>query len=254
MPKIKSRNKTQKISIRRIFREANHYILANPLLTFCIFIVNFVFILLFQAIPRGIQNPLSILWIVFLYIFWCAFYRYYYGLRPYFFSKTLLKSISPSTKGLLLMFLTVIFFVILPLIPLFLGYDDIYLSMYERYMQTFEGLSSNSEVRASLTDIVIVYGVIALLSPVLIFKPYMAWISALRRRSSSFKEAGNKTKGNYWKMVMLSLLLLYPEAIATQLDKIWHLNNWLAYPISMVLFIYTNVMFAKIYDFFYLKN
>ena len=254
MPKFPTKKNKMKLSVRRILRETNHFILSNPLLILCIFIVNLVFVLIYQAIPRGVENPLCLLLFVALYIFWCAFYRYYYNLRPYVFSKTLLKSLSPSAKGLLLMFLVAVFFAFLPMIPLFLGYDDLYLRIYERYIQAFEGLSPESRTQTSLVDILTIYGVIALLSPILIFKPYIAWISSLRRKNSSFQHAGNKTKGNYWKIFLIALILLYPEAIFTQMDKAWHLNNWLSLPISMILFIYTNILLAKMYDFFYLKN
>jgi hypothetical protein len=142
---------------------------------------------------------------------------------------------------------------LLPLVPLFLGFDDVYMDIYERYLQP-ESAAAFAEGRFSISDIVLIYGIMTLLAPMLICKPYLAWIASLRGQNSSFRKVGDKTKGNYWQFVLISALLLYPEAAASQLDAYWHLYNWLDYTVSTIIFIYTNIVFAKIYDFFYLKH
>lgn len=249
-----SQNPIIHLHVLPLLKQVHLYIASNPLFVLCIFITNMVFMLIYKAIPGGIVNPISIAWVIFYYIFWCAFYRYYYQLRPYIFSRAVLGSLSPSTKALFIMFLVMVTIVMLPMIPLFLGYDDLYLDYYEKYVQVFEGMSSASSVQISLRELFIGYAILALLAPILICKPYMAWISSLRRRSASFAQAREKMRGNYVQLVIISALLLYPEAVGTYIDRLFYLNDWLSYVVMSIVFVYTNIVFAKMYDHFYLKN
>ena len=254
MPKLETKKKqTLHMDFRNILRKANHYIVSNPMFVLSVFAVNMVFMLLMKAIPNGIQNPLSIVWFVAYYVFWCFFYRYYYGLRPYFYGKVIVGSLSPSTKALFLIVAISFAIMLLPMVPLFLGFDNVYMDIYERYLQpeATVGVAGNN---LSFAVIFTAYGMMTLLSPVLICKPYLAWIASLRGQNASFSKVGDKTKGNYWQFLIISALLLYPEAIASQLDLRFNLQGWLANTMSTVIFIYTNIVFAKIYDFFYLKH
>lgn len=140
------------------------------------------------------------------------------------------------------------------MIPLFLGFNDIYLNFYEQYTSAVENLSSPKDISASLVEIFIVCSILSLLAPILICKPYLAWISSLRGTNASFKKAGDKIKGNYTNFVIISAVLLFPEALFDRIDAILDLQNWLSYSIGTLIFVYTNIIFAKIYDFFYLKN
>jgi hypothetical protein len=254
MPKLSPKNIPVRIKIGKLLRETNGYIIENPLFSLGVFSVNLAFMLVLKALPEGISNPFSILWFMSYYVFWCVFYRYYYHLKPYVFSKTVLGSLTPSSKALVLMFLVMVCIVLLPMLPFFLGFDDLYLNFYEHYMQAVEDMSSSGANPATFTNILLGYGVLSLLSPFLICKPYLAWISSLRGHNSSFRKAGDKSKGNYVQFALISALLLYPEAIAMQIDKIYGLNNWFDYTVSTIIFVYTNIIFAKIYDLFYLKH
>ncbi len=252
MPQMTMKKKPLiKINFRQIFREVNHYIAANPMFVLCVCVVNMVYMLLLKVIPEGVQNPLFIVWILTYYVFWCFFYRYYYRLEPYFLSKAIFGSLTPSTKALFLLALCGFGVALLPMVPLFLGFDDVYMDIYENYLQP----ASQKDIgQLSGITLVIVYGVLTLLAPPLICKPYLAWISSLRQQNASFRKVGDKTKGNYWQFVIISAVLLVPEAIASQLDIYFNLQNWLDYTVSTIIFIYTNLVFAKIYDFFYLKH
>lgn len=255
MPKMTPKENPQiKIFVRSIIHSANAYILENKLFSLSVFVVNLAYMLVFKSIDGGISNPLSIVWAVTYYMFWCAFYRYYYHLKPYIFSKTLFGSLAPSTKALVLMFAAVLVIAFLPMLPLFLGFNDIYLNFYERYMEAMENLSNSEEIGTSFVDMIIVYGIMALLAPWLICKPYLAWISSLRGHNASFRKAGNKTRGNYLAFVAISAMLLYPTALGQELDKLFKLQDWLNYTISTIIFVYTNIIFAKLYDKFYLKH
>lgn len=255
MPKMTPKeNPKITMYVSAIFREANCYIAENRLFTLCVFVVNMAYMLTFKSIDGGLSNPLSLVWAVTYYIFWCAFYRYYYHLKPYILSKTLLGSMAPSSKALVLMFVVIMGLALLPMLPLFLGFNDVYLDYYERYTAAIENLSDTQDIGTSFVDILVVYGIMSLLAPHLICKPYLAWISSLRGHNASFRKAGNKTRGNYVAFVMISAALLYPEALGLEIDRVFHLQEWFHYTVSTVIFVYTNIIFAKMYDLFYLKH
>jgi hypothetical protein len=255
MPELKRKTKPKiiKIKLGELLKETLIYIFNNKQFMLCVAVVNMVFMLFLKSLG-GISNPLSILWLIAYYVFWCWFYRYYYDLRPYFSGKIIFGSLSPSTKALVIMFLATVCIIFMPMIPLFLGFNDVYLNFYEQYAAAVENLSSPKDISTSLIEISLICLILSLLAPILICKPYMAWISSLRGTNSSFKKAADKIKGNYATFVIISAILLFPEALADRLDVILGLQNWFSYVVGTLIFIYTNVIFAKIYDYFYLKN
>lgn len=242
------------MDFREIFAEASRYILANGRFVLCVCVVNMVYMLCLKAIPDGIQNPTSIVWFVTYYIFWCFFYRYYYGLKPYFLSNAMLGSLAPSTKALFVLAALAMGIALAPMIPLFLGFDDVYMDIYERYLQPATEMAAKGDIVLTLPETLVTYSVLTLLAPVLICKPYLAWIASLRGQNASFRKVSDKIKGNYGQFVVISACLLFPEGICTQLDHYLNLQNWLDYTGSTIIFIYTNIVFAKIYDFFYIKH
>lgn len=255
MPKLtKKNNVVIHLHVGELLRETQAYIRSNFRFALCIFAVNMVYMLCFKTLEGGISNPLSIFWIISYYIFWCFFYRYYYNIRPYFDGKSVFGSLAPSAKALVILFLLAIIIILLPMLPLFLGFDNLYMDIYENYLSAFGAMSSNGDASASLSSVLVAYGILALVSPVLICKPYLAWISSLRGMNASFKKVQDRTKGNYWPFVIISAMLLFPEAVAAHFDKIWNCQSWLDYTVSTIIFVYTNIIFAKIYDMFYLKH
>ncbi len=255
MPKMTKKNKPKiKLSVRHLIASTNKYIKENPLFVLCLVVINMVFMLVFKSIPNGISNPISLILIVAYYVFWCAFFRYYYHLKPYVQPRALFGSMGASAKALVVMSLVAMAILWLPLLPVFLGYDDAYLSQYERYISAVENMSNPGEIGTSLADMAIIYGILALLSPILICKPYMAWISSLRGTNASFRKAGDKLRGNYIPLAILSFLLLYPQALGSEIDNIFHLQNWFNYTLSIIVFVYSNIIFAKMYDWFYLRH
>lgn len=251
---LKIKNAPIILNVSEILRDSCYFIVKNPRFIVCLFAVNMVFMLLLKILPGGISHPLSILWFISYYIYWCFFYRYYYQLKPYIFSKTVFASLNPSGKAVLLLFLVSIFVAFLPMLPLLFGFNDVYLDIYERYLKSYDGLSLTSEIKASLSDALMIYSVAILLFPPLICKPYLAWISSLRGMNASFAKVRQKSRGNYWRFVLLSALIVYPDALATYFDQLWNCRGWLEYTTATIMFVLTNIIFAKIYDFLYIKN
>ncbi|MBQ9271073.1 MAG: hypothetical protein IJ218_02260 [Alphaproteobacteria bacterium] len=252
MPQLTMKKKSSiKMNVSQILSETGHYIAANPMFVLCVCVVNMVYMLVLKAIPDGVQNPLFVIWIITYYLFWCFFYRYYYGLKPYFLSSAMLGSLTPSTKALFLLALLMCSVAFLPMLPLFWGDTETYNIIYNRYLLP---ISRDGVIHFSGPVLICVYTLMVLIAPPLICKPYLAWISSLRKQNASFRKVGDKTKGNYLQFVIISALLLFPEALASEIDAYFNLHNWLDYTVSTLVFIYTNIIFAKIYDFFYLKH
>jgi hypothetical protein len=82
----------------------------------------------------------------------------------------------------------------------------------------------------------------------------MAYIASLQRQNVSFAQAGDKMRGNYWSLVFISAVLLFAEAAAEQLDRLFKLQDWLSFSLGSFIFVYMNLVFAKLYDFFYIKH
>lgn len=247
-------NKNVILNVREILRDTGNFIIKNPRFILCLFVVNMVFMMALKVLPGGISHPLSILWFVCYYIYWCFFYRYYYRLHPYLLCKAVFASLNPSGKAVLILFFVAIFVAYLPMLPLLFGFDDVYLDIYERYLKSYDGLSMANEIHASLGDVLMFYTAMVLVLPLLVCKPYLAWISSLRGMNASFAKVKQKIKGNYWHFVLISAILIYPDAIGTFLDQRLNCQGWLEYVTNTLTFIFTNVIFAKIYDYLYIKH
>lgn len=255
MPELE-KLQTEKLQLQPliILRAALSYIISKPIFFISVLIFNIAYLGIYGNIKGGISNPLSILWLIGYYIFWCVFYRYYYGLRPYFFLKAITSSLKPSTKAVVVLFLVMMLIAFLPMLPLFLGYNDLYLNFYENYMQTVESLAHQESITKVWHGMFMVYSIFCLLAPILICQPYMAWIASLCRRNFSFKQVRERMQGNYWNLVFISLILVFPEAFIEQITKNDGILGYISISLNALLFIYTNVVFAKIYDFFYGTN
>ena len=249
MPKPTKKQQNLKMSIGNILSASCKYIRYNAEFCVCLFVVNMVFMLVIKNIPSGISNPLSLVWFVCYYMFWCFFFRYYYHLRPYFDFSKLAGSLAPSSKAIILLALVSVLIVFLPMLPLFLGYKDLYLDFYEQYLV----LTVSNGPRAFCYKLIL-YGAFTLLMPALICRPYLAWIASLRGRNASFSKVGDKTRGNFWQFFVISLMLIYPEVIADHLDNAYNLQGWLSHTVGTITFMLTNIIFAKIYDFFYIEH
>ena len=155
MPKNMTLKQEKKLHLRaqKIFKEANRFLFTNFRFVLCVFVINMIYMLVFKAIIGGISNPLSILWIISYYIFWCSFYRYYYHLKPYILSKTIFGSLNPSVKALVILFSLTITIALIPMIPFFLGFNDLYINIYENYLQKLSQISDNSAEPADIATI-----------------------------------------------------------------------------------------------------
>lgn len=135
--------------------------------------------------------------------------------------------------------------VILPYVPLFMGFRDKYLEFFEQYMGVLQSYDS-------LPGKTLFYLFMLLLSPFTISRPYLAWISSLIGKSRSIIEAYKKTHGNYWNFVLCAGVMSSLFMVLYYIDTIFHLDT-LIYLMS-VFPVYFNVVFIGIYKIFYKRK
>lgn len=143
------------------------------------------------------------LWLILIamYVLWGAFFRYYFNRKPYLLLRPLFVSLVPSTKIVVLSVLLVTAFLLLPFAILFIpSLPPQFVEMYTAFLQS--NMQTDNEVLNMLVNLVMV-----LFSPVIFYRPMMAWISTLLGRSGSLRFAWSKTKGNYWEFLLLAVVI-----------------------------------------------
>ena len=101
-------------------------------------LANFAFLSAFALIPDGLSNPLSIVWLMLYYIYWCGFFRVYFKKKPYFLTMDIFGSIIPSTKIFFITVLAAFLLIILLYLPLFMWFNEKYLLFFEKYMEALQ--------------------------------------------------------------------------------------------------------------------
>lgn len=233
------------IPVKTVFKSALVYLQANQPVLRYFWLVNFIFLSAFALIPGGLSNPLSIIWLMFYYVYWCGFFRVYFQKKPYFLTMDIFGSIVPSTKIFFITVLAAFLLIILPYLPLFMGFDDKYLLFFEKYMEALQN------VEASILNQVVLAVILLIISPLIICRPYFAWISSLQGLNASMRKAFRKTEGNYGNFMLIMLILNIPCLIVYELDMYLECHGWLSVGFYSIFFIYLNLVFAKLYEFFY---
>ena len=231
----------KKLPVKEVFQTAGNY-----------FEQNLKTMLFFSAISyltmvAGVYSWKS-LWfwplMVGVYIFWSCFFRYYFNRRPYFEPSLILFSTVPSTKIVVLTALFATLLVVLPFAPLFMGFSA---DFNERYMQFLQNYMQESDYVDLGLDLLVV-----LVSPWLIYRPFMAWISALLGRSGTLKTAWNRTQNNFWEFLLVAVIFNLSFVFIQQLC------SFLAIPLPLMLLmlapltVYFNLVLAKSYEFFFI--
>lgn len=206
---------------------------------------NFAFLFIFGLIPNGWTNSLSILWLTAYYIYWCTFIRYVQQHPPYFSLIRIFNGLIPASKIMFINISIYLIVVIIPYIPLFMGFRDKYLEFFEQYMGVLQSYDS-------LPGKTLFYILMLLLSPYTISRPYLAWIASLIGKSRSIIEAYKKTQGNYWNFVFCASVMSLLFMIFYYIDTIYHINT-LIYLMS-ILPVYFNIVFIGIYKIFYKRK
>lgn len=207
-------------------------------------VINFVFLYMFRFISGGWANSLSILWLISYYIYWSIFIRYMLQHQPYFSLIRIFNGLVPASKIMFINIFIYMIIVVIPFVPLFMGFRDKYLEFFETYMSILQ-------VNNSLYGKLLFYVFMLLISPYTITRPYLAWISSIVGKSRSIIDAYKKTKGHYWRFVLCAVLMSLLIFFTSYIDTVYKINITIY---LMTFFItYFNIVFINMYKYFYKK-
>ncbi len=193
------------------------------------------------------QSLLFVFWCVLYYLFSCYFFRFYYHRKPYLLTQKIFDSLIPSTKILFITLLLITLLSYLPFLPLFLGLPIDVLDDYTTgFIQEYMGEKRIYDWGVSL--------VVLLASPLIFYRPLMAWVSSAIGRSGSLQNAWRRTKGNYWRFLLINVVWGVASWGVNFLDVLCHAEDWIALILGSPLVIFCNVYVAKTYDFFFLQG
>lgn len=230
----------------KVFKAAADYIEEFPARFSLFAAINWLFLLIGFDYMGGWSNPLFLVWTIFYYLFWCFFFRLHYGRKPYFSAGKIFDSLVPSTKILFITLVFVTLLAVIPYAPLFMGlpleFTDKYTYFLKKYMQ------DSKIVDFGLSFILI------FVSPLIFYRPFFAWISSVIGRSGLLRTAWNKTKGNYWRFVLIAVVFNAAFFAVEYAGAVLGAGLWLLLPAYAVLVVYFNLVIIKAYDFFFLDN
>lgn len=192
------------------------------------------------------QSWLFLPLMIVLYIVWGVFFRVYFQRKPFLNLKLLFNSLIPSTKIVLLTVVVATFLVLLPLIPLFINVSPEFNQKYTMFLQ---GDIEHNGIFILITNILFL-----LISPVIAYRPFLAWISSLIGRSGSLRQAWEKTQGNYFEFLVISIWTDCMLSVAR-----WGIielggNDYITMIIVAPVMVYFNVVSAMAYEFFFLDK
>lgn len=100
---------------------------------------------------------------------------------------------------------------------------------------------------SNIYDIIISL-ILLLMSPIILYRPLMAWISSIIGRSGSFKNVYKHTAG-YYRLFLKVLFVFYLIIVAAWgADRYFDLHYWLFFGIVAPLSILFNLTLAKTYE------
>ncbi len=233
------------LSIKEILIQAYRQMVCCEKVLRLFWLINFAFCAFFNLVSNGFSNPLSLLICLVYYVFWCIFFRVYYQKKPYFSSSKIFASAVPSSKMIFITLALLFALIALPFLPLMMGFNKQYLSFFEQYMSILQSPET------SLMNVAVFSIVFLLISPLALCRPYLAWISALQGYSGSLRKVFKKTRGNYLKFLTLMIVLHIPCFLIFIVDNFLITHGWLSAGFYSIYLIYFNLVFAKVYDFFY---
>ena len=227
----------KKLPVAHIISDSFRYFISKLWIMIVFSILNYISVLI------GIhtwRTPAFFILLIFAYALWCYFFRFYFDKKPYLQLKSMGESIAPSTKILFLSIAVMTILILLPFALPFLGLGNT--DYYLRFLNDKEMLNTASAV------------VGIFLAPVLFFRPFFAWIGSVLGRNGNLRNAMNRSRGNYWSILCLLLILNIPFVIIEQLCALLSMPNWILYMLISPLIVYGNLVIARSYQFFFLED
>ena len=232
----------RKLPLMKILDASVDYCVENVKSVSAFVTVKLLFLLVSLLLPGGYANPMFLVWLAVYYVFWCYFFRFYFNRKPYLMFKKICDSLVPSTK---ILFLTAVFALIFAAFPIVLPFllpvemVDAYTNFLRKYLNELDW---------------VMLLILLLISPLILYRPFMAWISSVIGRSGQLKTAFARTEGNYWRFVAMGIVFNAIFIVFEYLNRIIEVPQILMMLVYAPLLVYFNVVIAKAYEFFFLEG
>ena len=150
----------------------------------------------------------------------------------------------PSTKIVLLSVVVCSILIILPFVPLFISTSA---EFNEKYFHFLQGDFESNDMLILMANVLFV-----LASPLIAYRPFLAWISSLNGRSGSLRMAWKKTRGNYTEFLLIAIITSLSISLIRWLIIQLGGNDYITLLFLAPVIIYFNVVAAETYRFFFL--
>lgn len=255
-----------KLNLISVFKNSLDYFLAHlkPMLYFSV--ANFLFLSLGLFFVGSFSSPFFLLWAVLYYVFWSWFFRWLFDRKPYYQPKALVGSVVPSTKIFVITIITLMVFIALPLLPLYVALpmdlSDHYIESMDKYSDFLKRYMEDSEALDLGLSFIFIF-----LAPFIFYRPFYAWISSIIGRSGSIRFALSKTTKNYWRFFLMGLAMnicfIVVRNFSMFIGSTLSFGNFevarytsllLMFALGSPILVFFNVYIAKTYEFFFLEN
>lgn len=246
MPSVLGENmvseEIKKMPVGSLFKNSWVFVLENLRMLVVFALINYLTII---AAVYTWQTIIFLPLMAGVYVFWCYFFRWYFNRKPFLDWGVILHSTVPSTKVVVLSVIVVTALIVLPVIPLFLGLSGEFFDRYQLFLQEYMQESQVMNLAVSI--------VVTLLSPVIFYRPFLAWISALLGRSGSIRSAWRKTEYNYWQFLSVALIFNLGFVFVEQTARFFEAPLFVMLLVLSPLILYFNIVLAKSYEYFFLE-
>lgn len=227
----------KKLPVGNILTGSISYFISKPKEMLVFSLLNFVSVLIGVHTWRTFA---FFVLLIFAYAFWCYFFRFYFDKKPYFQLKSMGSSVAPSTKILFLSFVVMTLLILFPFALPFLGLGEA--DYYLKFL-------SDKETVDTVSAVVGIF-----FAPFLFFRPFFAWIGSVLGRNGNLRFAMQKSRGNYWQIVALLLILNIPFVMIEQICRATNAPEWGLYFLLSPLIVFTNLVIARSYEFFFMED
>lgn len=178
------------------------------------------------------------------YIVWSAFFRCYFQKHPFLSLRALFDSLLPAIKIVLLIVMTASLLYVLPTLLLFVNISPEFNAAYAKFLQ-FD--MDNYDLQFIAANVLFL-----IVSPWVAYRPFLAWISSLLGRSGLLRQAWNKTRGNYWRFLVLAVITELSLMILRRVIFYLGGNDYITVAFATLVLLYFNVAAAQVYKFFFM--
>lgn len=233
----------EKFPLKLILQSAGRYCIENYKVTLGFGLVFYILLALMVWSWQSIW-----LWpiLALFYVIWGVFFRYYFNRYPSMSLKPLFNSLLPAVKIVLLIVVIATLFFMMPTMLLFVNISPEFNAGYAKFMQAD---MDNYDLQVMAANILFL-----IVSPIVAYRPFLAWISAILGRSGSLRQAWSKTTGNYGRFLAIAVITELSLMILRRMIFYFNGNDYITVAFAAVILVYFNVVAAQVYKFFFLDK